>query len=283
MLYIHSGSIIEQSIYDKLNILTNVVQLNSEIFINNSNENVTKNLTLNQHSTLLYSFQSMNYYQHIDTFQNECKRVEALIENLKESTIDRIILISYPGAYYNSDNLFLQHKGEIEQQFSNAGITCITLKIQAIYDEQNSINSLHELFFDKKDTHYLIPKKSSTRLYSISVSNLVECILSSIKLNHSTFFDVFDQVTNLENFLIKNSRHIPIVKVYPMYLYFKSLIGQYCSPNMLELFLRSIVPMYNYRTEKELNIDLHTYFDEEQFKLIYPSIPNSPSIYTMAS
>jgi hypothetical protein len=283
MLYIHSGSAIEQSISEKLNIFTNVEEFNSNLIQSNNVSKDQFNLSKNKHSTLLYSFQDLNYYKHLDTFQLECKRVDELVESLKDSTIDQIILLSYPGAYFNSDNLFIQHKGVIEQKFSNTGKQCVTLKVQAIYDEQNSINSLHVLFFDNNETHYLIPKNSSTRLYSISVSNLVDCILSSVKLNHSTFFDVFDQVTNLENFLIKNSRHIPIVKVYPMYLYFKSLIGQYCSPNMLELFLRSIVPMYNYRTEKELDIDLHTYFDEEQFKLIYPSIPNSPSIYTMAS
>ncbi len=282
MLYIHSGSEIEQILVEKLNMSIDVTEYNSAKFLNPSKTNEQFNLALNQHTTLLYSFQQLNYYKHIETFQHECKRVDALISSINDSSIEKVILISYPGAYYNSDNLFLQHKGEIEQKFSNVGITCIILKVQAIYDEMNSINSLHDLFYDLNDSYYLIPKKTTSRLYSISTSNLVQCIQKSLRLDHSTIFDVFDQVTNLENFLKSSSKVIPIVQAYPIFLFFKSIIGKYCSPNMLELFLRSIVPMYNYRTEKELNINLHTYFDEDQFKLIYPQLTEIAIQYKLA-
>jgi hypothetical protein len=220
----------------------------------------------NEHKVLLYSYLQLDYYKHLDTFQLELDRVEMLISYMKEVGFEKIILLSYPGAYSNSDNLFLQHKGLIEQLFISSGIQTVTLKVQAIYDTYKDINSFHSLFYDRVDHQYCIPKKSNAMIYSVSIKNMVEVILKSMQYSSSTCFDIFDQVSELSVFLSNHSDGIDVNRLASVYLYVKSYLGQYSSPTMLELFLRPLVPMHNYRTEKELNITLE---DEGQIRIMH--------------
>jgi hypothetical protein len=264
MLYAHSFSPIEQSIYRRLSLTESISQFDVNAITTKMHVDRLKHF--NEHKVLLYSYLQLDYYKHLDTFQLELDRVELLISYIKEVGFDKIILLSYPGAYSNSDNLFLQHKGLIEQMFISSGIQTVTLKVQAIYDTYKDINSFHALFYDKAEHQYCIPKKSNAMIYSVSMKNMVEVILKSIQYSSTTCFDVFDQVSELSVFLSNHSDGIDMNRLAPVYLYVKSYLGQYSSPTMLELFLRPIVPMHNYRTEKELNITLE---DEGQIRIMH--------------
>ncbi len=264
MLYAHSFSPIEQSIYRRLSLTESISQFDVNAITTKMHVDRLKNF--NEYKVLLYSYLQLDYYKHLDTFQLELDRVELLISYIKEVGFDKIILLSYPGAYSNSDNLFLQHKGLIEQMFISSGIQTVTLKVQAIYDTYKDINSFHALFYDKAEHQYCIPKKSNAMIYSVSMKNMVEVILKSIQYSSTTCFDVFDQVSELSVFLSNHSDGIDVNRLAPVYLYVKSYLGQYSSPTMLELFLRPIVPMHNYRTEKELNITLE---DEGQIRIMH--------------
>ena len=60
-----------------------------------------------------------------------------------------------------------------------------------------------------------------------------------------------------------NSSQINIRRVPCLYLYFLSFLHKYISPTMFELFVRSNVPMYNFRAEKAFGISLHAEMFEQ--------------------
>lgn len=254
MLYVHSFSQIEQQLFRKLSFSESINQIDlSQI---HSKEDIVDQSRFMHNKVLLYSFQRLDFYTHIDSFKHECNVVDWLIEYALEKKFDKLILVTYPGAYYNSSNLFLQHKGIIEQKFTNSGIQCTLLNVQAIGDKTHHYNNLHELFFEKLEGQYVIPKKSEFFVYSISINNLVEIISKSVRHRYSGKYDAFDTIIDIKSFLLYYSRVSLVNRVSPVYLYFKSFFGTYPSPTMLELFLLTIVPMYKFRTEKEYHLSL---------------------------
>ncbi|MBK7763845.1 MAG: hypothetical protein IPI46_10815 [Bacteroidetes bacterium] len=254
MLYVHSFSQIEQQLFRKLSFNEPINQI--DLLQIQNKEDLIEQCKFINNTTLLYSFQRLGFYTHIDSFKHECDVVDWLMEYVLENHFEKLILLTYPGAYYNSSNLFLQHKGIIEQKFTQSGIHCTLLNVQAIGDKAHHYNNLHELFFEKTEGHYVIPKKSQFYVYSIAINNLVEIISKSVRHKYSGKYDAFDTVIDIKSFLLYYSRVLMVSRVSPVYLYFKSFFGTYPSPTMLELFLLTMVPMYKFRTEKEFHLML---------------------------
>jgi len=254
MLYVHAGSSIENAIYSNLSLIENVEQCQLISF----NGKVSLKLIELQGAgnVLLYSFQQMDFYRHLEDFLQECKMVDQLVSFVLENKYEKIIILTYPGAYYNSNNLFLQHKGLIEQKFVNTGIPCTLLNVQGISDRGLHLNNLHSLFFDEAEQKYIIPQKSRCIVYTVQLNHLLEIIVKSLHEDYEGKHDVFDTIFDLKTYLLQYSETQSVQRISPLYLYFKSYLGQYASPTMLELFLMSIVPMYKFRTEKEFGISL---------------------------
>lgn len=254
MLFAHSFSPVEQSLFRRLSLTETMTQL--DVLSLESPEYLAWLDQFHSHRVLLYSFQQLDYYKHLDSFVRELERVDWLLDYAKKHEFRQLILVTYPGAYVNSDNLFLQHKGELEAKFLSSGIPCAVLKVQGIYDTYSAAHNFHGLFFDRQEQAYFIPKKSGFSIYSVSVNNLADCVLGAMEVDFNTQYDVFDQVEEMKEFLQRQAPNFPVHGLFPLYLYFKSFLGQYSSPAMLELFLRPVISMYSYRAERDLHVSL---------------------------
>ncbi|HNF72712.1 MAG TPA: hypothetical protein PLP34_09870, partial [Chitinophagaceae bacterium] len=254
MLFAHSFSATEEFLFKNLTKYTPVVQLDLTQIPDKAG--LTDQLRYSNDSLLLYSFQKLEHYTHIDSFRRECEIADYLVEHVIEKEYRKIILLTYPGSYFNSSNLFLQHKGIIEQKFVNTGIPCTLLNIQAIGDAVFHVNNLHELFYDRYHHQYLIPQRSNFFVYSIQLRTLVKLLLKAMNGHYAGRYDVFDTISDLRDYLLRYSKVPKVQRMAPVYLYFKSLLGQYPSLTMLELFLQGTVPMYKFRTEKEFDVPL---------------------------
>lgn len=255
MIYVHSFSEVEQQIFRLLALNTPLAQMDIQCIQNN--EYVERVHNFGNHKTIIYSFQRFETYKHLDSFQQEIKQLKILLAYIKKFSFEKIILISYPGAYASSDNLFLQHKGLIEQMFVSTEIPCTILRVQGICSPPQHINNFHSLFYNRSQNEYLIPKKSGAVVYSVNIKNLADIIIKSNEETHAEHFDVFDKVSSLKNFLSYNSQNIRVTSLPSFYLYFQSYMSKYIAPTMFELFIRNGVPMYNFRTEKAFHISLH--------------------------
>ncbi len=255
MIYVHSFSEIEQQL-SKL-LAPKCAHSQVDIQSIHSLEYLERIHSFSNQRTLLYSFQKFDNYKHLHSFQNEIKQVEILLEHAVKEGFEKLILISYPGAYPSSDNLFLQHKGLIEQMFISTKIPCTILRVQGISSPPMHLNNFHPLFYQFQKHQYLIPRNGHNVVYAINLLNLVDIVFKSKSFSLTDRFDVFDQVYSLKRFLQMNSTQIKIRSISIHYLFFLSYFGKYCTPTMFELFVRTNVPMYNFRTEKAFDISLH--------------------------
>ena len=255
MLYVNSYSDIENKLFDLLSTSGIITKENIKNF---SDVNNWSNLNIDStEKILLYSFQDLNSYAHLNSFKHEVDSVKKVVEYIKDQSFEKIILISYPGSYCNSSNLFLQHKGMIEQIFVNTGLPTTILNVQAIGDSKMQINNLKSLFQNTQGNQYILPKFYSNRIYTIQLQYLAEIILKAKTNKVQGRFDVFDTIMDIGTFLTSYS-YIDKVRYWmPLYLYLLSYLERYMSPTMLELFLISDIRMFKFRTEKEFGITLN--------------------------
>jgi hypothetical protein len=255
MLYVHAFSAVEQQLFKQLSNTQSLTQM--DIMSIENHESVGRILNFGNHRILLYSFQRLEYYKYLDTFQFEINQVKILAKHIKQAGFEKIILISSPGAYASSDNLYLQHKGLIEQLFVGTDIPCTILRVQGICSPPLQINNFHHLFYQAESNQYVVPKKNGNVVYSVKLNHLATIIQQACIKSEAQHFDVFDNITSLKNFLQYNSPQLQVLGLPIFYLYFQSYIGKYMPPAMFELFVRSGVPMYNFRTEKVFQVSLN--------------------------
>jgi hypothetical protein len=256
MLYIHSFSAIEQELFQFIkNADKNVSQLNGDQSFDS--DYLDRQISVSPTKTLLYSFLDYSKYSYINSFQSEVKNMELLITFAKKNQFKNIILLSYPGVYINSDNLFLQHKAEIENLVAKSKIPFTILSAQSIFSPETMKCSLQTLFYNEAESQYIIPKKNSQIVYSTTIENLAEIILNVSPTAYNNSYDIMDSVYELKDYLKALNPEIHVDRVSPLYLNFRSFFGNYLSPTMLDLFLRPTVPMYKSRAEKEFDIKLN--------------------------
>lgn len=255
MLYINSFSPIEQELFQNVIVSKiNGTQLNANHILDK--DYLNRQYFIQPHDTICYSFLDFSKYSYLDSFTHEIKNMNLLIDFAKENQFKNFILLSYPGVYVNSDNLFLQHKAMLEEIVANSGINFTILSVQNILSSYKKINSLETLFYHKDEEKYILPKKFSQIVYSISSENLAEIILKISPTAYNNSYDVMDSVFELKELINIFNPHISVERISPLYLNFRSIIGNYISPTMLDLFLRPTVPMYKSRAGKEFEIDL---------------------------
>ena len=255
MLYIHSFSSIEQELFQFVKYAKkNVTQLNGSLPFDL--DYLERQLYISPSKTLLYSFLDYSKYSYLDSFKREVKNVELLVAFAKKNQFKNIILLSYPGVYVNSDNLFLQHKAEIENLVAKSEIPFTILSAQSIVSYETKKCTLQTLFYNEAEEQYVIPKKFSQIVYSIAIENLAEIILKVSPTAYNNCYDLMDSVHELKDYLKALSPNTHIERISPLYLNFRSFLGNYLSPTMLDLFLRPAVPMYKSRAEKEFEIEL---------------------------
>ena len=255
MLYVHSFSAIEQELFQFIKYADkNVTQLSVGQSLDL--DNLELQMCVSTTKTLLYSFLDYSKYSYINSFQSEVKNMELLITFAKKNQFKNIILLSYPGVYINSDNLFLQHKAEIENLVAKSQIPFTILSAQSIFSPETMKCSLQTLFYNEAESQYIIPKKNSQIVYSTTIENLAEIILNVSPTAYNNCYDIMDSVYELKDYLKALNPEIHVDRVSPLYLNFRSFFGNYLSPTMLDLFLRPTVPMYKSRAEKEFEIEL---------------------------
>lgn len=271
MLFVHSYTPVEQSLQRRLSMHDAVTAL--DIMSVDGPETFHRLTKISREKVLLYSLQRMDHYRHIQDFQAEFRRVRWLVQWIAEQGFERVILISYPGAYVNSDSLFLQYKGLIEQRFVECGVDTVVLKVQGIHDCYSRRHSFHDLFYDRKDHAYYVPQKKIMAAYSVSVENLAACVLGAMQPKAVGQYDVFDEVCDLPSLLYRHSSGLKVFRLMPVYLYVRSFLGKYQSPTMLELFLRPLVPMYSHRTVRDLGVTLEPKIGPVEPGLLFNSLP----------
>jgi hypothetical protein len=269
MLYVHSFGLIEQNIYNHLQSKQSIVQLDAKSDMDFSS--FSSNIHVSE-EVLVYSFLQMEHYKFSDSFALETKRISVLLDFVQQQKFKKLILITYPGAFVNADNLFLRHKGIIEKMFCDTGIPVTYFHTQAVVNPYQKVHNLHAIFYNKVENALIIPKKSSLQIYAISINHLVDLIHEASTGNQVGHFDAFDEILHLKTFLSLYSPSVNLQSILPTYLYFKSYLGQYSSSVMLELFLRITTPMYSFRTEKMFGIKLnstkpmvHGYFENQDY------------------
>lgn len=254
MLFVHSFAPVEQRLQRLLSMHDSMTAV--DIMRIEGPETLDRHARGSRNKVLVYSLQRLDHYRYIFDFQLEFRRVNWLAEWIVQHEFERVVLLSYPGAYMNSDNLFLQYKGMIEQRFAESGVPTVVLKVQGVYDSYARQHSLHELFYDRKDHAYYVPQKKIMATYSVSVDNLAACIVGAMHPKSVGQYDVFDEVFDLPAMLHRYGNGLRVFRLLPVYLYVRSFLGKCQSPTMLELFLRPLVPMYSHRTARDLGVDL---------------------------
>jgi|LakMenE18May11ns_1017448.scaffolds.fasta_scaffold9634683_1 hypothetical protein len=269
MVFYHSKSLIEEQLAQQLktrfvvdtqNIFSSTPRQQAEIFAN--------------HTTLLYSSLDLSLYNDISSYNTELNCIDEMIGAIQQkSNIRKVILLTYPASYINSENIFLRHKGIIEKKFYDTGLEICYLHVQAVVNPFQKMHNLHRLFYQPDSNDYLVPKDSKSLIYSVNLSNLMEIIIEAETHAHVGHFDVFDEIFDLQTFF-KNYSSADLKRVEPLYLYFKSYMGKYASPSLLKLFLRREARMYSYRTEKEFGVKLnaikpvvHEYYESQDYKV----------------
>lgn len=249
MIYAHSGTEIEFFLAKQISKADSVVEACLHRI-------QTLSANFIGHDTLLYSCFDWNASQTELDNQKELLFAQDLASRAKESGLRRIIVVSYPGSYINSDNKYLVQRANIEKIFQRSGVQTIIFKVQAMYSIQLAQSSLYNLFFKKFSNRVEIPRKSNRMVYSISIENMVQSILKAENYERSASFDLFDKVESLEHFFRMHHSLKSLRSVSPTLLKIKSSIGFSPSLTLLDLFLRPLVPMHNLRITKELGIEL---------------------------
>ncbi|MBL7767049.1 MAG: hypothetical protein JNJ58_13195 [Chitinophagaceae bacterium] len=256
MIYVHSFSPVEQRLFTKLTNSKNCSQLDIKDI--HSEACFERLKGIHQADVIVYSFFQTSHYQYIESYQQEIQSLKYLLEYAREQKIKQFILLSTPGAYSNSDNLFLQHKGMIERMVIQSEIPNTILKIQAVTCAEKGLHSLHPLFYKNDVEAYLIPQKSNQIIYTVELNVLAEIILKVNPSHFSCSYDVFDQVMELRDSLIRYGNCSQVKRISPIYLQFMSFMGNYPAPSLIDLFIRPAIPMYCYRTEREFGINLNS-------------------------
>lgn len=262
MLFIHSFSSVEQILGNMLNHRNSVSQVDGRQI--ESLSDLQRMDAFGFHDVLVYSHQNVQEYKFLDSFTKELDRVQRIAEYACNHGIRKIIVLTSPGAFTQSDSLFLQYKGIIEQVFQRTGIPTLFLRVQAVVHAFRRIHNLHHLFYDRMENAYIIPQKSGLQIYSIQLDLLHDVIEAGIREDQTGYYDVFNEVLPLDQFLQRVNPSIPVQRLKPLYLFFKSYLGAYLSPAMLELFLRPNIPMYSFRTSKAFGVELQTAASETE-------------------
>lgn len=249
MVYAHSGTDLELFLAKQISKADSVV----EACLHRMQ---TLSANFIGHDTLLYSCLDWNAFLTVYENDRELLFAQELASRAKESGLRRIIVLSYPASYINSDNKYLAQRANIEKVFQRSGVQTIVFKVQAIYSIQLAKSSLCNLFLKKFSNRVEIPRKSNVMVYSISIENIIQSIFKAENYERSASFDLFDNVQSLERFFCMHHTSKSLRSVSPTLLKIKSSIGFSPSLTLLDLFLRPLVPMHNLRTSKELGIEL---------------------------
>lgn len=255
MLFVHAHSEIEHELclhvsygMKNISVLKSTQEINSQLL-----ENIH---FVNPIETIVYSFLDFKKYDYLPSFQKEVNNIKQILSFAKEHDTKHIVLISYPGAYINSDNLFLQHKGMIENLVVQSNIHYTILCVQNVSNYEKGVHAIHSLFYSSLENRFIIPRKRNDGVYCVDVKNLAEIILKISPTAYKNSFDVVDRVMRLHDIMHDNPEQLYVEKIYPVYLHVMSALGTMMSPTMLDLFLRPTVPMFAARAEKEFELSL---------------------------
>lgn len=249
--YIHTNSGIEKLVARKLSLVEDLREINIMPMLRSG-----QIPQLSEGGVLLYSFLELSFFTDIRSFRAEYNMVQQLAKRCIESGFRRLVILTHPGAYFNSANLYFQFRGLIEQVFMQTGIPCTFLNIQAVYDKHCHTNNLESLLIMPSKERMLLPLNKRQVIQGIEVHNLCLLISRAVRQDMRGKFDAFDSVTDLPSFM---QAYSPIQKFIrlPRPLFFAcSFFGICGSPSMLEVFLSHPAPMYKFRTERDFGLTL---------------------------
>lgn len=251
LYYVHSASPIEKLVSRKLSLLEDLHEIDFRT--------VARTGQLPEIATgsvLVYSFLELAFFKDIRSYNTEYKVVQQLAGLCKEKQLKRLVIITHPGAYFNSANLYFQFRGLIEQAFVQTGSPCTFLNVHAVYDKHRHVNNLESLFSVSSAASLIVPFSRKQILQAVEVQNLCLLMSRAVRDDLNGKFDVFDLIANLPDFLHSFSSIQRVIRLPRVCMFGLSYLGILASPYTLEVFLNTIIPMYKFRTEREFRISL---------------------------
>lgn len=255
MLYLHAHTPIENELYRQLKTKQNhVSQLN--IHHLHDKQYLERHHYIHPSDTLMYSFLDYASYDYLPSFQKEVEAVDLILEFAEELGYKHLIFITYPGVYYNSGNLFSQHKAIIQQKVAQSGLGFTFLAINALSCFEKQQHSLYPLCYNSDAEKFIIPFHRSKVIYNLEVENLVRLLSAPNFVAMNKSYEVFDAIYSMNEFLSIFSDHIPVTH-YPNFLFsFLSYIRDWHTPSMVELLTKPLVTMQRNLVERDFHISL---------------------------
>lgn len=263
LYYIHSNAKVEKLMSRKLSMIEDLREiLIMPVLRSGQTPELTKG------GVLLYSFLELSYFKDIRSFRDEYEMVRQLAKRCVEHRFRRLVILTHPGAYFNSANLYCQFRGLIEQVFMQTGIPCTFLNIQAVYDEHRHSNNLESLLIIPSQRTLLLPTGKRQIVQAVEVHNLCLLISRAVRQDMMGKFDVFDSISSLTTFIQAYSPSRQIIRLPRPILFVCSFFGLCGSPSILEVILAPAVPMYKFRTERDFGLTLR----ENKLPLMVPNV-----------
>lgn len=255
MLYIHSHSNIENEVYRQLKTkLHEVSQLNVHHL--HDKQFIERHQFIHPSEKLFYSFLDYSAYDYLPSFQKEVESVDMILEFAEEHNFKHLIFLTYPGVYYNSGNLFSQHKAIIQQKVAQSGIPYTFLAVNVLSSFEKQQHSLYSLCYNKDAEKFIIPHHRSKVIYNLEVENLVKLLTQPEFRALNKTYELFDSVYSMDEFLHVFSDHIP-VSHYPNVVFgLLSYIRDWHTPSMVELLTKPLVTMQRNLVERDFKLSL---------------------------
>lgn len=131
--------------------------------------------------TIIHLATDENHGQHADLETVDIQGTRSLLEACKESSVKRIIYVSYIGAEPASAYPLLKTKGIVEQMIVNSGINYTILKTGPIFGTEDHFLSKLAAYFKTLPFIYFLPDKGKAILHPLWVEDLVSSVIGSLE------------------------------------------------------------------------------------------------------
>lgn len=250
----HTATPIENTIYRQLAMSSgDVSQLDLRYL--DDEKIFTHHLSMYPTKTILYTFFDYDRIDYLLSVQKKKEQMEWILRYAADAGVENIIYVTYPGAFYDSVNIYLQHEGIIQQRIAASTLNYNFLGVHALCDFERQQHSLHKLYFLDREEKYLVPH-SFRMVYALYLDDFMRVVnrLSDECTNKT--YEAFSAVYPLTDFLelygdIHTIRKWPNA-AFHMYSY---LIAKR-TPCVVDLSWRPVHKMHRKKLEKDLGVNL---------------------------
>lgn len=274
MLYLHSATPLENHIYRRMTF-SSISVTEYDLRYMDDEKLFVQHLRMYPTKTILYTFFDLDQIDYLPSVQKKKNQIEWILRCAAENGVENIIYVTYPGAFHDSANIYLQQEGVIQQRIASSSLHYTFLGIHALCDFEHQWHSLHHLYFLDKTKTYDIPL--STRwVYALYLDDFISIILKLRKGCTNKSYEVFSVVYTLKEFLEWFGGDYAIRK-WPNGLFqgYSFLISKK-APCKVDMAWRPLHKLHRKKIEKDLGINLFAKIHQGYAKprsMVYKSLP----------